>query len=96
MRSSLNQRTKSRQDEISTNYDYHLYAHNACLQEKLIESMRDQHARDMQAWQDRLQRELQAQDEVCSVAVTSSCRPLTFLQAHKLSLMGYLPSQVGF
>jgi hypothetical protein len=72
MRSSLNQRTKSRQDEISTNYDYHLCAHNACLQEKLIESMRDQHARDMQAWQDRLQRELQAQDEVCSVVVTSS------------------------
>jgi hypothetical protein len=94
MRSSLNQRTKSRQDKKPINYNYNLHAYNACLQEKLIESMRDQHAREMQAWQDRLQRELQAQDEVCSVVVTSSCRLLTFLQAHKLSLMGYLPSQV--
>ena len=49
-----------------------LHSYHACLQAKLVESMRDQHARDMQAWQDRLQRELQAQDEVCSVVVTSS------------------------
>jgi hypothetical protein len=37
-------------------------------QEQFIQSMREEHAREIQAWKDRLQRELQAQDEVVLLA----------------------------
>jgi hypothetical protein len=37
------------------------------VQEQLLRSIRDDHAREVQAWKDRLQRDLQAQDQVCRV-----------------------------
>jgi hypothetical protein len=40
-------------------------------QEQLLQSIREEHAREIQGWKDRLQRELQAQDEVCSTALRS-------------------------
>ena len=34
----------------------------------MLQSIREEHAREIQAWKDRLQRELQAQDEVLFLA----------------------------
>ena len=52
---------------ISSSYSTHLHripATRNSAQEQLVQSIRDAHAQEIQGWKDRLQRELQAQDEV--------------------------------